>query len=62
MKIPREITLHRKPAAVVLSRQQYGRLTGTGLSLAAFTRRSPLAGEESIDVDRIQSLTREVEL
>ncbi len=59
---PQEITLHGKPVAVVLSREQYDRLTGTGESLAAFMRRSPLAGDESIDFERDQSLTREVEL
>ncbi len=57
---PQEITLHGKPVAVVLSREQYEKLTGTGESLVDFMRRSPLAGDESIDFERNQSLTREI--
>lgn len=59
---PQEITLHGKPVAVVLSREHYERLTGTGESLAAFMRRSPLYGVEEVDLDRDESLTREIEL
>jgi prevent-host-death family protein len=59
---PQEITLHGKPVAVVLSREQYERLTGTGESLVAFMRRSPLYGVEEVDLERDRSLTREVEL
>ncbi len=58
---PQEITLHGKPVAVVLSREQYEKLTGTGESLVEFMRRSPLAGDESVDFERDQSLTREIE-
>ncbi len=59
---PQEITLHGRPVAVVLSRAQYDRLTGTGESLVAFMRRSPLYGEEEIEFPRDKSLTREVSL
>ena len=59
---PQEITLHGKPVAVVLSREDYERLTGTGESLVAFMRRSPLYGIEEIDLERDRSLTREVVL
>ena len=61
-KGPQEITLHGKPVAVVLSREDYQRLTGTGESLVAFMRRSPLYGVEEVDLERDKSLTREVEL
>ena len=59
---PQDITLHGKPVAVVLSRRHYERLTGTGDSLVAFMRRSPLYGVEEIDLERDGSLTREVAL
>ncbi len=59
---PQEITLHGKPVAVVLSREHYERLTGTGESLAAFMRRLPLYGVEEVKLERDKSLTREVGL
>lgn len=59
---PQEITVHGRPVAVVLSRADYDRLAGTGESLVAFMRRSPLAGAEDLDFARDQSLTRETGL
>ncbi|MBK6960402.1 MAG: type II toxin-antitoxin system Phd/YefM family antitoxin [Gammaproteobacteria bacterium] len=59
---PQEITVHGRPVAVVLSRADYDRLAGTGESLVAFMRRSPLAGAEDLDFARDQSLTRETAL
>ncbi len=59
---PQEITLHGKPVAVVLSREHYERLTGTGESLVAFMRRSPLHGVEEVKLERDKSLAREVAL
>ncbi|HFD88156.1 MAG TPA: type II toxin-antitoxin system Phd/YefM family antitoxin [Gammaproteobacteria bacterium] len=59
---PQEITSHGKPVAVVLSREQYERLTGTKESLAAFMRRSPLFEQEDIEFEREQTPTREVAL
>ena len=58
---PQEITLHGKPVAVLLSREQYEKLTGIEESLVDFMRRSPLAGDESVDIERDRSLTREIE-
>jgi prevent-host-death family protein len=58
---PQEIMLHGKPVAVVVSREQYERLTGTGESLVAFMRRSPLHGLEEVDFPRDRSLIREVD-
>lgn len=59
---PQEITVHGRPAAVVLSRADYDRLADTGESLVAFMRRSPLAGIEDIDFPRDATLTRELSL
>lgn len=59
---PQEITVHGRSVAVVLSRADYDRLAGTGESLVAFMRRSPLADAEDLDFSRDQSLTREVSL
>jgi len=56
---PQEITVHGRPVAVVLSRADYDRLAGTGESLAAFIRRSPLGGADDLDFSRDSSLTRE---
>lgn len=59
---PQEITAHGKSVAVVLSRADYDRLAGTGESLVAFMRRSPLAGAEDIELERDLSPVRDVEL
>ncbi|MBO9329443.1 prevent-host-death protein [Achromobacter sp. HZ01] len=56
---PQEITVHGRPVAIVLSRADYDKLAGTGESLVAFMRRSPLAGDEDLDFSRDRSLTRE---
>lgn len=56
---PQEITVHGRSVAVVLSRSDYDKLSGSGESLVAFMRRSPLAGDEDLDFSRDQSLTRE---
>ena len=58
---PQEITLHGRPVAVLVSRAEYDRLAGTGLSLVDFMRRSPLYGSEDVTFERDRSLTREVE-
>lgn len=57
---PQDITLHGKSVAVVISRETFDRLAQTQVSLVDFMRRSPLAGEDGIDFDRDQSLTREL--
>ena len=59
---PQEITLRGEPAVVVVSRQDYERLTGAGESLVDFMRRSPLYGDEEIEFPRDKSPTREVGL
>ncbi|MBK8305604.1 MAG: type II toxin-antitoxin system Phd/YefM family antitoxin [Gammaproteobacteria bacterium] len=59
---PQEITLHGRPVAVLVSRAEYDRLAGTGLSLVDFMRRSPLHSQADIEFERGPGLTREVAL
>ncbi len=59
---PQDITVHGKSVAVVLSREAYDRLAGTGESLVEFMRRSPIYGDDDLLIDRDPSLTREVDL
>lgn len=58
---PQEITVHGRPAAVLLSARDYQRLTASKESLADFIRRSPLYGLEDIDLERDKSPTRDFE-
>lgn len=44
---PQEITWHGGPVAVVISRVEYERLTGTHASLVTFMQSSPLAGAKT---------------
>jgi prevent-host-death family protein len=57
---PQEITLHGHSVAVVLTREMYDRLAGTGQSLVDFMRASPLHEQEDIAFERNQTLTREI--
>ena len=59
---PQEIRLRGEPTMVVLSREDYDRLTQPRESLVEFMRRSPLYGAEDLEFPRDHSLTREVEL
>lgn len=57
---PQAITWHGREVAVVLSRAEYARLTGTDQSLVEFMQRSPLFDTDDIDLRRDASTTREV--
>jgi prevent-host-death family protein len=57
---PQDITLHGRSVAVMLSREAFDRLAGSGESLVAFMQRSPLYGLEDVRLDRDKSSTREV--
>jgi prevent-host-death family protein len=59
---PQDITLHGHSVAVMLSRADFDRLAGTGESLVAFMRRSPLYGFDDVRIDRDKSPPREVAL
>jgi antitoxin Phd len=58
---PQTITVHGKPAAVLISREEYERLAARKLRFAEFIRRSPLAGVE-LELKRDRSLPRKVKL
>ena len=59
---PQEITLHGRPVAVVLSREDFERLTGNARSLVDFMRESPLCGLDELEFPRDRSPAREVAL
>ncbi|MFG6414412.1 type II toxin-antitoxin system Phd/YefM family antitoxin [Roseateles sp. DC23W] len=61
---PQDITLHGRSVAVVLSREDFERLSGQAGSLLDFMQRSPLAalGDDELDPQRDTSLTRAIEL
>lgn len=58
---PQEITVRGRTAAVVLSREAYGRLTRRRQSFVEFMRASPLFGVE-LNVRRDRSPARSVSL
>ncbi len=51
-KGPQEIVLDGRSVAVVMSRVEFDRLTGTGASLLDFMQRSPLYGLDEIEFPR----------
>lgn len=59
---PQEITHHGRSVAVLLSRDDYDRLTGNRQSLVEFMRRSPLYNQDDLVIERDASLNRELEL
>lgn len=58
---PQELTVGGHAVAVVLSREQFDRLTVGPVSLAEFMRRSPLYGLDELELLRDPSLTRTTE-
>jgi prevent-host-death family protein len=58
---PQTITLRGKPAAVVVSFEEFRKLVQPQLSLSQFFRQSPLQGLE-LDFRQSEDLSREVEL
>jgi len=58
---PQEITVRGKPTAVVLSQQDYQRLTQAKPRFVAFLRHSPLAGTK-LRIERDKSTDRPVRL
>lgn len=57
---PQEITLHGQSVAIVITRDMYDRLAGTGQSLVEFMRSSPLYDQDDLTLIRDQSTTRDV--
>lgn len=58
---PQEITLRGQPAAVLLSAEDYARLTRAKPGLVDFLRQSPLVGVE-LQIERDHSPAREIDL
>lgn len=58
---PQIISVRGKPAAIILSVEEYQRLTQPKTRLADFFKESPLHDME-LDLDRSEDLPREVEL
>lgn len=58
---PQRITLRGAPAVVVVSRQEYERLTAPKLPFVEFMRRSPLVGVK-LDLRRNKSPVRSTRL
>lgn len=58
---PQIITVRGKPAAIILSVEEYQRLTRPSNKLVDFFRDSPLNDSE-LELERSVDLTREVEL
>lgn len=56
---PQEISVHGRPAAVVISREMFDQLTGNQDNLLEFMRRSPLSDQEEPVFERDRSLPRE---
>lgn len=59
---PQEISVHGRPAAVLISREMFDQLTDQGENLVEFMRRSPLFAHDEPEFERDRSLPREVPL
>ena len=59
---PQEITLHGKSVAVVLSREDFDRLSQGQSSLVDFMRKSPLYGADDLSFKRDKSRVRDIDL
>lgn len=58
---PQRITVHGKPAAVLISNDEYERLKHPPGGLIEFMRRSPLFGVR-LNLRRVQTSTRDLDL
>ena len=61
LKGPQNITVHGKPTVVVISKEEYDRLTHAKTSFIKFLRASPLVGAD-IQFKRDKSAFRDIEL
>lgn len=57
---PQDITHHGKSVAMVLSRDEFDRLSQAGESLGAFMQRSPMYDLDELLLERDPSNTRDV--
>jgi prevent-host-death family protein len=58
---PQHITVHGKPAVVVLSEKEYNKLKSPKISFIEFINRSPIKGVK-LDIKRDKSSNRDIEL
>lgn len=58
---PQEITLRGEPTAVILSKEDFDKLTSPKNSFVEFMRQSPLA-KVDLKIKRDDSMTRDVDL
>ena len=49
---PQEITAHGRSSAIVMSREDFDRLSGQGESIVSFFKRSPLHGLDELGLDQ----------
>lgn len=56
---PQEISVHGRPAVVLMSREMFDQLTGNSENLVQFMRRSPLFEQDEPIFERDRSLPRE---
>ena len=56
---PQSITVHGRAVAVVLSADEYARITSASESLVDFMQRSPLRELEDLEFPRDRSLSRD---
>ena len=59
---PQDITVHGRSVAVVISRELFDQLSGTGESMAAFMPSSPLTGLDDLEFERDRSPPRTVDV
>ncbi len=60
-KGPQEITVHGKPAVVLISQALYEKLSHATIPFVDFMQQSPLKGVK-LNIKRDRSLTREIDL
>ena len=58
---PQNISVRGETTAVLISKEEYDRLTQANISFVAFMRRSPLVGL-NLNIKRDKSLTRDIDL
>lgn len=58
---PCEVTLHGKPAVVILSKEEYDALSHPKNSLVEFLQTAPFDADD-LDINRDQSLMRDIDL
>lgn len=61
LKGPQQVTLHGKPAVVILSQKEYDQLKNPKPTLIMFLRRSPLMGV-NLNIKRDKSTDRNTDL